>query len=166
MSLHQAIEQGNIEAIKELISTGADVNEADQEGWTPLSKAAHGGQKEIAELLISNNADLNALSILGPPLHWAADNGHDEIVELLITKGAKVNAKNLLGGISLHSAALAGHKKIVELLIVKGAEINATDGEGQTPLDWSKQQFSNDDISNLLRRHGGRTGEELKAEGK
>ena len=75
-----------------------------------------------------------------------------------------LNAFGLL--ISTDHKSSSATNTIVELLIVKGAEINATDGEGQTPLDWSKQQFSNDDISNLLRKHGGKTGEELKAEGK
>ena len=57
------------------------------------------------------------------------------------------------------------HKEIVELLIAKGADVNAKTGDGRTPLDYSivnKQP----ETANLLRKHGGKTGEELKAEGK
>ncbi|RTZ69639.1 MAG: hypothetical protein DSZ35_02165 [Verrucomicrobia bacterium] len=58
-------------------------------------------------------------------------------------------------------AAEKGHKEIVELLIAKGADANAKDVNGKTPLDEAKGE-----IADLLRKHGGKTGEELKAEGK
>jgi len=51
------------------------------------------------------------------------------------------------------------------MLIANGADVNAKMNDGQTPLDWA---ISNDhtETANLLRKHGGKTGEELKAEGK
>ena len=92
-----------------------------------------------------------------------------------------MNAKDGNGYTPLHSAAYHGHKGIVELLIAKGADVNAkTDGgftnpnlkEGQlglllfrlTPLDEAirRKQTATAD---LLRKHGGKTFEELKAEG-
>jgi hypothetical protein len=45
----------------------------------------------------------------------------------------------------------------------KGADVNATDVDGETPLDKFK---SRPELANLLRKHGGKTGEELEAEGK
>ena len=58
-----------------------------------------------------------------------------------------------------------GHKEVVELLIAKGADVNAKGDGGTTPLD---RAIINDEpeIADLLRKHGGKTGEELKAEGK
>ncbi|MDP6307252.1 MAG: ankyrin repeat domain-containing protein, partial [Verrucomicrobiota bacterium] len=53
--------------------------------------------------------------------------------------------------------------EIVELLIANGADVNAKDGDGFTPLDLAT---NNKEIADLLRKHGGKTGEELKAEGK
>ena len=41
------------------------------------------------------------------------------------------------------------------------SDVNAKDNDGQTPLDWAK---SYPETANLLRKHGGKTGEELKAE--
>jgi ankyrin repeat protein len=38
-------------------------------------------------------------------------------------------------------------------------------GEDKTALDWAVDQ-DHTEIADLLRKHGGKTGEELKAEGK
>jgi cytohesin len=65
----------------------------------------------------------------------------------------------------LHFAALNGRKVIVELLIAKGGDVNAKDDDGETPLDASSV-FNKTETAALLRKHGGKTGEELKAEGK
>ena len=95
IELIEAIEKGDIEAVKQHLAAGADVNAKDIDGWTPLRKAAWHGRKEIVELLIDNGADVNPQDVNGwTPLHQAARNGHKEIAELLIAKGADVNAKN------------------------------------------------------------------------
>ena len=65
----------------------------------------------------------------------------------------------------LHEAAKAGRTEVAELLIAEGANVNAKNKNGDTPLDWA---IINDETetADLLRKHGGKTGEELKAEGK
>ena len=47
----------------------------------------------------------------------------------------------------------------------KGLDVNAKDEDGDTPLDWVNVN-GNRRTADLLRKHGGKTGEELKAEGK
>ena len=77
-----------------------------------------------------------------------------------------MNAKEAKNRITaLHWAAWRGRKEIAELLIANAADVNAKDDDNDTPLDWG---ILNDEteIANLLRKHGGKTGEELKAEGK
>jgi len=58
ISIHQAAKGGNIEAVKQHIAAGTDVNAKDNVGFTSLHHAAHGGHKEIVELLIAKGARL------------------------------------------------------------------------------------------------------------
>jgi ankyrin repeat protein len=65
----------------------------------------------------------------------------------------------------LNAAALKGYKEIAELLIAEGADVNANDDDGDTPLDYAIGE-NHTETADLLRKHGGKTGEALKAEGK
>ena len=125
VDIHKAAEEGNIEAVKQHLAAGTDVN--------------------------ANEFEL---------LHRAALGGHKEIVELLIAAGADVNAKDKTRGETpLHYAAINGHKELAELLIDSGAEVNAKNVRGTTPLGCT---IRHPETAALLRKHGGKTGEELK----
>ena len=57
-------------------------------------------------------------------------------------------------------AVAYGSKEIVELLIFNGVDVNAFDPQ---VLKKSIEMYV---VADILRKHGGKTGEELKAEGK
>jgi len=65
----------------------------------------------------------------------------------------------------LYDVVGRGHKEIAELLIAAGADVNAQMNNGNTPLDWAIK-YNHSETADLIRKHGGKTGEELKAEGK
>jgi len=99
----------------------------------------------------------------------AAFEGDIEAVKQRLAAGEDVNAKNDLGSTPLHWAST---KEIAELLIAKGADVNAKiklgEYKGQTPLDIATHPDNPKDTAetaDLLRKHGAKTGAELKAEG-
>ena len=127
-----------------------------------------GGSIEEVKQHLAAGTDVNAKDTnFMTPLHIAANNGHKEVAELLIAEGADVNAKGVIGITPLHYALT---KEIAELLIDKGADVNAKNYERKTPLDRAIQSIlfpkGHPETADLLRKHGGKTGEELKAEGK
>ena len=86
--------------------------------------------------------------------------GSKEIVELLIFNGVDVNAKNDGGSTPLNIATAQGHKEIVELLIFNGVNVNAFDPQVR------EKSIEIYEVADILRKHGGKTSAELKAEGK
>ena len=128
-----------------------------------IHEATKEGNIEAVKQHIAAGTYVNAMYNSRTPLYWAALGGHKEITELLIAAGANVNAKDMMGNFNtpLHCAVLEGQNEIAELLIAKGADVNAKNDGGETPLDGADGE-----IADLIRKHGGKTGEELKAEGK
>ena len=120
ISILDAVRKGNIEAVKQHLAAGADVNAKGLGGLTDLHYAASGGQKEITELLFAEGADVNAKDESGKtPLHWAAWRGHKEVAELLIANDADVNARKNNGITPLD---LAVDKETTDLLRKHGAK--------------------------------------------
>ena len=123
ISIHYAAGEGNIEAVKQHLAAGADVNAKADGRMSPLHKAAWGGHKEIAELLIAEGVDVNAKDESGKtPLHWAAWRGRNAIVELLIAEGVDVNAKNRLSLTPLDFAIIGKQPETADLIRKHGGK--------------------------------------------
>ena len=60
---------------------------------------------------------------------------------------------------TLHIKCSEGDIEAVKWHLDEGADVNAMDDTGRTPLDYDEGENAD-----LLRKHGGKTGEELKAE--
>ncbi len=96
IDIHSAASQGNIEAVKQHIAAGTDLNMKDAIGGSsPLTSACLFGQKETAQLLIEAGANLNAQNNEGSTaLHVAAFFCKPELVKLLLAKGIDKSIRN------------------------------------------------------------------------
>ena len=104
---------------------------------------------------------LLATTAFADPIHVAAYEGDLAGVQAELDKGVDVNAKLQGGWTPLHLAVQEGHMEVVELLIANGADVNAVD----VLLGWTPLDYAEGETAALLRKHGGKTGEELKATG-
>ncbi len=106
VSLHLAALQGNIEAIRQHIEAGSNLNEKDVYGSTPLIVATTFGKTAAARLLIEAGADLSIRNNDGStPLHIAAFFCRTEIVKALLDKGADKYLRNNAGSTAFDSVA-------------------------------------------------------------
>jgi ankyrin repeat protein len=150
---------GNIEAAKQAIVDDANVNVKGSGRWTPVHFATWGGYKEVVKLLIAKDADLNAEDVNGKtPLDWSG--GEEETADLLRKYGGKTSEE-----LSIHVAAERGNITVFKQHLAAGANVNAKDRAGKTPLDRAITNYQTE-TADIIRKHGGKTAEELKAEGK
>ena len=155
-----------------LIKEGADMNARNNKGETI---------RDLVTIWFDEPETLNLLRKYGAKngfwfraeesIYIAVCGGHLEAVKKHLLNGADVNEKNEFSRTPLHGAVLESDNEIVEFLITKGANVNVFDRWKKTPLDYatdsnSQDQDADEEIVDLLRKQGAKTGEELKAEGK
>jgi ankyrin repeat protein len=92
MELLEAVKSGNADLVKELIESGAEVNQQDKQGWSPLSWGAGKGHLAVVDLLLQHGADpLTVGRDLRTPQMIALAAGHTEVVKRL--RQAEAQAK-------------------------------------------------------------------------
>ncbi len=149
--LHWMTATGREEAVRILLSHGADPNAVEELGETPLHWAVGGGDAGIAELLLSSHADVNAVAEwAGTPLHRAVREGNTGLAELLLAYGAQINAPDGGGRSPLHKAR---RREIVEFLLERDADLHAHTKYGRTPLHVAAAEDRRD-VAEVLIRHG------------
>lgn len=133
--LHLAVEAGEVECAKLLLSAGADVNILDFDKRSALHLALEQQEQELVELLVQSGANVNQTSQdFVSPLHFVAQRGPGAVMKLLLDKGADVKLVNDDGWSALHLAARAGNAEKVQMLVVAGSAVSAPNSQGNTPL--------------------------------
>lgn len=132
---------GSVDIGRLLIASGADVNAKRPFGafltytYTALHYAASRGHLAFVELLLENEADVNAHNVQEgafrgdnwsmTPMHAAVVGGNVAIVRALIRKGAKLDEVNYGGLRPLFYASMEGNAAIATVLLDNGANVNA-----------------------------------------
>src|SRR5258708_22632448 len=127
--------RGQIDALKRLISAGADISATDDDGNTALSRAASAGKIDVVNTLLSARADVNPANHLGEqPLMLAAAGGYSDIVDALLRGGADLSARTRSGDTALALATRGCHQQVVKLLLDHRADARAALDRGITLL--------------------------------
>ncbi|MFT4313966.1 MAG: ankyrin repeat domain-containing protein [Wolbachia pipientis] len=133
--LIEEVDQGNIQAVKNFIEQGGNIEAKNDDGWTLLHRAAWKGREKIVEFLVDQGANINAKANGDnkKPIHAAAKAGHKDIVEFFLSKGIGVDDADNDKWTPLHYAA-AYHLELSKFLLGQNANIEAKEKKGRTPL--------------------------------
>jgi ankyrin repeat protein len=184
-TIHDAALLGDLEKVQTLLLEKPDlVSSRDGLGYPALHWAAEKGHKDVADLILTNKAEVNLhdAALLGDltraqtlltddpnmandrdsdgqtPLHWAASRGHTEVAKLLLASNAEVNAESNSGETPLQLAAIGGHKEAAGLLLVHNADITAKNNlryPGWTPLHLAAARGHKEVAALLLEHNAG-----------
>ncbi len=160
--LHDAARTGDAALIQVLFDAGADLDERDSAGETPLMLSAFAANWRTLDRLVMLGADVTARDNDGLlAIHWAVFAGAPIAVARLL--GGKSppdaalammdDARNTLGVTPLMLAAQLNHPRLVASLIFSGADLEIVDRHGQTALTAAADE-GNDEIVYLLLKGG------------
>lgn len=135
-ALHNCAKAGQAEAIRYLITRGADTTHPDSRNKTPLETAREAGQRAACAVLAAHELRRQGI----PPEHYTAallhavKSGDAARVTLLHEAGADFSATDAIGNTLLHSAVMHRQSNMIMQLHELGANLNARNAIGLTPL--------------------------------
>ena len=98
-NLEQIVYNNDLNALKEALTKGMDVNLQNKYGWTPLHMAIRRDRRDMVTYLLEQGADINRVDGVGwTPLMEAVMDDMPELCAYLIEKGADVTIANARGG--------------------------------------------------------------------
>jgi len=122
--LHLAVMSEQIDDVRELISTGVDLNLKNSSGFAPLHLAVMTGNDEIARELIRSGADINSAGKAGyTPLHIASELDLFSTVSDLIFNGARTDVRTDQGLTPKMIAKIQGNTEIARLLTKRDSSV-------------------------------------------
>lgn len=131
--LLKAAWKNDLEGVRALLKAGADPRTKEVDGATALHYAARHDNTDMAQLLISADADLNAGNQdARTPLFYARGCA---VAKLLIDAGAVVGARTMQGWTPLHEAVGLQKADVAKLLVAHGADPFRSCLTGETPAD-------------------------------
>src|SRR3569832_1728967 len=136
--LHQAVMQGDVNAVQDLLQKKTKIDSIDNKDRTPLTLAAAHGHTTIVELLLKAGARVNGRK-RHTPLSQAALYGQLESMRMLIDHGANVNKFDHAGYTPLHAATMGGSLEAIQLLLSHKAKQNRNKLDHRLPLHIATQ---------------------------
>ncbi len=134
--LHRAAQVGDVQAIRQLVANGADLNARDAAGRTPAHVAAFASNDDVLRTLAEAGADMNAQEDgVYDVLTIAAVANDPQMVSLAMDLGNRPDlVTSVYDGTALIAAAHLGHHEVVRRLIKGGAPLDHVNNLGWTAL--------------------------------
>jgi uncharacterized protein len=129
--LTEAIDEGAIGRVRDLLAAGCDPNGFDAFGESPLAVAAMRNELEVLKLLLQYGADIRLANVEGwTALHFAVDHAIDSAIQ---------------GGDRPGEECVAS----IDWLMQNGADASAKSADGSSPIDIART-YRSDRVLNTL----------------
>lgn len=126
---------GSAEELEQAIEEGAEVNQVDSRGRSPLMVAAKHNSSSVVDVLLKQGSYVNVRSNKGwTALMYAAAHNSSETVRLLIESGASINIRNRDGDTALMLALRSKKNSSAHTLLHAWARVNVRNSSRETPL--------------------------------
>ena len=138
MDLLEAVFRKDLAKLNEHLDKGANVNQVDGDGRTPLMHATLAGDAAAIAALIAHSAKLDAQDGMGyTALHFACQDYRVEAASHLVMAGAPIDVQDSFGNTPLWRGVFnsRGRGEIISLLLKRGANANLKNKSGVSPLD-------------------------------
>jgi ankyrin repeat protein len=146
-ALHLACVHGYFECAKLLVSYGANLNMRNHHNTTPLILSTRKNRVSIVELLLNNNADINAIDdSFRNALIWGCICGQYECVQLLLSNGCRRDDQDFYGYSALMYAVKQNSIQCIILLLEYDADYESLNKEGKSVMDMS----TSDEVRRLI----------------
>ncbi|QDQ02583.1 hypothetical protein FOH38_20160 [Lysinibacillus fusiformis] len=134
--LLQAVSQGKVSAIQDLLREDININVQDANKRTAVMIATYNNDVEVARMLIEAGADVNIQDDMqNNPFLYAGAEGYLEILKLSIQAGADPTITNRYGGTALIPASEHGYIDVIQALLTTTAiDVNHVNNLGWTAL--------------------------------
>ena len=134
--LFDAAEDANVDAVRDLLASGADPNGyVGPDGTSALISAANQGLLEVVEMLHGAGGTINQRTTAGwTSLMVACAEGHTDVVAFLLAQNATLDLQTFTGYSALMMASARGQTGAVELLLAHGARTDLRDPYGVSAL--------------------------------
>mgnify|MGYP002713029375 CR=1 FL=1 len=150
----KATTEGDFNAARTALFKGANPDTPDQQGRTPMMRAANAHNFDIMELLLKYNAEIDVTDKLGNTvLYYAADRGDYETVQFLLDHGASPNVQNNQGVTPFMMAAESGDRDVVQLMLDHDATFVLRAYPGRGVMDFARNARGGG-MEDFLRRNG------------
>lgn len=178
-TLHEAVMNGNLDAVQQLLNEGIDINSANNLGNTPLHLAVIRNKvstpssedyvnKKILQAILDKNPNINAVNKQGnTPLHLALQENSSQSCELILNRNPNLKIQNNHGDTALHLAAsrnvwcLGSFQPIIKKLLDIDPCIHLQNKEGQTVFHLAAKAGQLESLNRIKPYATGNLSEEL-----
>jgi len=161
-----SVRKGDITEIGKALNRGANINQTDYKGDTPLTTALISLDDdniiEVTHFLLKNGANTKVKNYYGDfPLSIVMRRTdltpeiRSELIKLLASYKVNINETNYWGATALFTSVSDNTRpSVTKILIERGANVNYENNYGQTPLFYAAYQQNNFENIKLLIENG------------